>query len=117
MDRNHGVTPDFIVETDGERVTVTMPNSLPDLQIEQNFVLADDAPGLFLSSVSIISRIADMISREDTSESSVTRSYRSNRISCSPTMPRNPTQTNSSDPGQARHALSVTRSLKKLFSG
>ncbi|MCX4260031.1 RNA polymerase factor sigma-54 [Paramuribaculum intestinale] len=44
MDRNHGVTPDFIVETDGERVTVTMPNSLPDLQIEQNFVLADDAP-------------------------------------------------------------------------
>jgi len=44
MDRNHGVTPDFIVETDGERVTMTMPNSLPDLQIEQNFVLADDAP-------------------------------------------------------------------------
>lgn len=39
-----GVTPDFIVETDGERVSVSMPNSLPELVLEQSFNIADDAP-------------------------------------------------------------------------
>lgn len=34
---NAGVTPDFIVETDGERLSVSMPNSLPELQIEESF--------------------------------------------------------------------------------
>lgn len=34
---NAAVTPDFIVETDGERITVSMPNSLPELQIEESF--------------------------------------------------------------------------------
>lgn len=34
---NSAVTPDFIVETDGERLTVSMPNSLPELQIEESF--------------------------------------------------------------------------------
>lgn len=36
------VTPDFIVETDGETLTVTMPNTLPQLQIEESF--RADAP-------------------------------------------------------------------------
>lgn len=38
------VTPDFIVETDGETLTVSMPNSLPELQIEQSF-RADEPEG------------------------------------------------------------------------
>lgn len=41
---NSAVSPDFIVETDGERLTVSMPNSLSQLQIEESF-MADDAPG------------------------------------------------------------------------
>lgn len=36
-----GVTPDFIVETDGERVSVSMPNSLPELVVEESFEMAD----------------------------------------------------------------------------
>jgi RNA polymerase sigma-54 factor len=40
---NAGVTPDFVVETDGERVSVSMPNSLPELQIEESFRV--DSPG------------------------------------------------------------------------
>lgn len=31
------VIPDFIVETDGETLTVSMPNSLPALQLEESF--------------------------------------------------------------------------------
>lgn len=31
------VTPDFLVETDNDIVTLTMPNSLPQLQIEESF--------------------------------------------------------------------------------
>ena len=38
------VTPDFIVETDGETLTVSMPNTLPELQIEQSF-RADSGEG------------------------------------------------------------------------
>lgn len=38
------VSPDFIVESDGERLSVSMPNSLPELRIEESF-LADDGPG------------------------------------------------------------------------
>lgn len=34
---NAAVTPDFVVETDGETVTVSMNNSLPELQIEESF--------------------------------------------------------------------------------
>lgn len=36
------VTPDFIVETDGETLTITMPDSLPQLRIEESF--RADAP-------------------------------------------------------------------------
>lgn len=36
-----GVTPDFIVETDGERLSVAMPNSLPELVVEESFEAAD----------------------------------------------------------------------------
>ncbi|MDE7388675.1 MAG: RNA polymerase factor sigma-54, partial [Muribaculaceae bacterium] len=39
-----GVTPDFVVETDGERVSVSMPNSLPELTIERSFDISEDAP-------------------------------------------------------------------------
>lgn len=39
------VTPDFIVETDGERLTVSMPDSLPQLQLEESFRAEDPAPG------------------------------------------------------------------------
>lgn len=38
------VSPDFIIETDGSRLSVSMPNSLPELRIEESF-LADDGPG------------------------------------------------------------------------
>ncbi|MCM1310058.1 MAG: RNA polymerase factor sigma-54 [Bacteroides sp.] len=38
------VSPDFIVETDGRRLSVSMPNSLPELRIEESF-LADNGPG------------------------------------------------------------------------
>lgn len=41
---NSAVTPDFTVETDGERLTVSMANSLPELQIEESF-RADDGAG------------------------------------------------------------------------
>ncbi len=37
------VSPDFIVETDGRRLSVSMPNSLPELRIEESF-LADRGP-------------------------------------------------------------------------
>lgn len=37
------VSPDFIIETDGDRISVSMPNSLPELRIEESF-LADDGP-------------------------------------------------------------------------
>lgn len=40
---NAAVTPDFMVETDGEQLTVSMINSLPELQIEESF--RADAPG------------------------------------------------------------------------
>lgn len=33
-----GVTPDFIVETDGERISVVMPDTVPDLRLEESFV-------------------------------------------------------------------------------
>jgi RNA polymerase sigma-54 factor len=41
---NAGVTPDFVVEVDAEasRVSVSMPNSLPQLQIEQSFQIGSD---------------------------------------------------------------------------
>lgn len=32
-----GITPDFYVETDGERINVMMPSSIPELQIEESF--------------------------------------------------------------------------------
>lgn len=38
------VSPDFVVETDGRRLSVSMPNSLPELRIEESF-LADEGPG------------------------------------------------------------------------
>lgn len=41
---NAAVTPDFMVETDGERLTVSMLNSLPELQIEESF-LRDEGAG------------------------------------------------------------------------
>lgn len=34
---NAAISPDFIVETDGERISVSMPNSLPQLRIEESF--------------------------------------------------------------------------------
>ena len=40
---NAAVTPDFLVETDGEQLTVSMINSLPELRIEESFKA--DAPG------------------------------------------------------------------------
>lgn len=40
---NAAVTPDFMVETDGERLTVSMLNSLPELRIEESFMV--DSPG------------------------------------------------------------------------
>ncbi len=40
-----GVTPDFIVETDGERINVFMPSSIPELQIEETFRTDDKMPG------------------------------------------------------------------------
>lgn len=36
------IQPDFVVETDGERISVSMPNSLPELRIEESFNVADD---------------------------------------------------------------------------
>lgn len=36
---NTAVNPDFTVETDGERVTISFANSLPQLQVEQSFRL------------------------------------------------------------------------------
>ncbi len=46
------VTPDFVVETDGENLTVSMPNSLPELQLEESFRVdgPDDAAGEFIRS-------------------------------------------------------------------
>lgn len=41
---NAAVTPDFLVETDGEQLTVSMINSLPELRIEESFKA--DAPGV-----------------------------------------------------------------------
>lgn len=38
------VVPDFIVETDGESVSVSMPSNLPELTIEESFNISDDAP-------------------------------------------------------------------------
>lgn len=35
------VQPDFIIETDGKRVSVSMPNSLPELRIEESFNATD----------------------------------------------------------------------------
>ncbi len=44
------VTPDFLVETDSETVTLTMPNSLPQLQIEESFkVDAEGDEGRFIA--------------------------------------------------------------------
>lgn len=40
-----GVTPDFIVETDGERLNVFMPSSIPELQIEETFRTDSSMPG------------------------------------------------------------------------
>lgn len=40
---NAAVTPDFLVETDGEQLTVSMINSLPELRIEESFMA--DSPG------------------------------------------------------------------------
>lgn len=42
---NAAVTPDFVVETDGERLSVTMPDSLPELQIEESFREDSDSAG------------------------------------------------------------------------
>lgn len=42
---NAAVTPDFIVEADGDRLTVSMPNSLPELQIEESFREDSDSMG------------------------------------------------------------------------
>lgn len=42
---NAAVTPDFVVETDGERINVSMPNSLPELQIEESFRADDNLAG------------------------------------------------------------------------
>lgn len=39
-----GVSPDFIVEVEGDSVSVSMPSNIPDLMVEKSFVLADDAP-------------------------------------------------------------------------
>ena len=38
------VVPDFIVDTDGETVTVSMPSNLPELEVEDSFNIADEAP-------------------------------------------------------------------------
>ncbi len=35
------VTPDFIVDTDGTEITLTMPNTLPSLKIEESFDISD----------------------------------------------------------------------------
>lgn len=45
------ITPDFIVETDGMELTVSMPNTLPELQLEESFrvdVAAEDEAGEFI---------------------------------------------------------------------
>lgn len=39
------VRPDFAVETDGERATVSFANTLPQLQVEESFSMADNGPG------------------------------------------------------------------------
>lgn len=39
------VSPDFFVETDGETLTVTLANSLPELQIEASFSEGEEADG------------------------------------------------------------------------
>ncbi len=38
------VQPDFIVETDGRRAWVSLPNSLPELRIEQSFAIDPENP-------------------------------------------------------------------------
>lgn len=38
------VQPDFIVETDGKRAWVSLPNSLPELRIEQSFAIDPENP-------------------------------------------------------------------------
>ncbi len=36
-DKKQHIVPDFYVESDGDNVTLTLPNSIPDLQIEETF--------------------------------------------------------------------------------
>lgn len=36
------IIPDFNIDVDGERITLTLLNAIPDLQIEQTFASADD---------------------------------------------------------------------------
>lgn len=38
------VQPDFIVETDGKRAWISLPNSLPELRLEQSFAIDPDNP-------------------------------------------------------------------------
>lgn len=38
------VQPDFIVETDGKRAWIALPNSLPELRIEQSFAIDPENP-------------------------------------------------------------------------
>lgn len=40
-----GITPDFIVETDGERITLQMPNTIPELDLEESFREDSTMPG------------------------------------------------------------------------
>lgn len=40
-----GVTPDFIVETDGDAINIYMPNSVADLQLEESFREGQEMPG------------------------------------------------------------------------
>lgn len=41
-DTAHSIIPDFSVETEGERITLTLLNNVPDLQVEHTFASASD---------------------------------------------------------------------------
>lgn len=43
-DASQAIYPDFSVDVDGDRLTLTLLNSIPDLQVEQTFTSADDRP-------------------------------------------------------------------------
>lgn len=44
-DRLNVIVPDFMVENDGEQLTLTLLNNIPELRIEQSFLPADETKG------------------------------------------------------------------------